>query len=146
MVALAPMVARDSELILVIEDDENVRKTTVGLLQGRGLTTLAADSVGEGLRLFTERRPSLVLLDLRLPDGTGFDVLRELQRLAPGTPVVVVSGFGDVGQAVEAMRMGAADFIEKPVARERLFQVLDRVMRPRLRRGEADLEHVADGS
>ncbi|HET7293743.1 MAG TPA: sigma-54 dependent transcriptional regulator [Vicinamibacteria bacterium] len=140
------MVQRDGELILVIEDDENVRKTTVGLLQGRGLKSLAADSVGEGLRIFGERRPSLVLLDLRLPDGTGIDVLRELQRLAPGTPVVVVSGYGDVGQAVEAMRMGAADFIEKPVARERLFQVLDRVMRPHLPGGETDLDHVAEGS
>ncbi|HSF02331.1 MAG TPA: sigma-54 dependent transcriptional regulator, partial [Solirubrobacterales bacterium] len=140
------MATRDGELILVIEDDEAVRKTTVGLLQGRGLKSLAADSVGEGLRLFTERRPSLVLLDLRLPDGTGIDVLRELQRLAPATPVVVVSGFGDVGQAVEAMRMGAADFIEKPVARDRLFQVVDRVLRPRLPGGEADLEHAAEGS
>ncbi|HJS59758.1 MAG TPA: sigma-54 dependent transcriptional regulator [Vicinamibacteria bacterium] len=140
------MVPRDGELILVIEDDESVRKTTVGLLQGRGMKSLAADSVGEGLRLFSQRRPSLVLLDLRLPDGTGIDVLRELQRLAPATPVVVVSGFGDVGQAVEAMRMGAADFIEKPVARDRLFQVLDRVLRPRLPGGEADLEHAAEGS
>jgi two-component system nitrogen regulation response regulator NtrX len=140
------MVARDGELVLVIEDDESVRKTTVSLLQGRGLKSLAADSVGEGLRLFTERRPSIVLLDLRLPDGTGIDVLRELQRLAPATPVVVVSGFGDVGQAVEAMRMGAADFIEKPVARERLFQVLDRVLRPRLPGGETDLERAVEGS
>ena len=48
----------------------------------------------EGLRLFAERRPTAVLLDLKLPDGAGIDVLRELQRCAPGTPVIAVSGVG----------------------------------------------------
>jgi FixJ family two-component response regulator len=126
------MSAPVGDLVLVIDDDEAMRKSTVGLLHGRGFKALAADSVGEGLRLFSERRPAAVLLDLKLPDGTGIDVLRELQRQAPGTPVVVVSGYGRVGEAVEAMRMGAADFIEKPLARERLFEVLGRVLRPRL--------------
>jgi two-component system nitrogen regulation response regulator NtrX len=140
------MSAPVGDLVLVIDDDEAMRKSTVGLLHGRGFKALAADSVGEGLRLFSERRPAAVLLDLKLPDGTGIDVLRELQRQAPGTPVVVVSGYGRVGEAVEAMRMGAADFIEKPLARERLFEVLGRVLRPRLPGGEADLESVADGT
>ncbi len=138
--------AGHADLILVIDDDEDVRKATLGFLQSRGLKTLAADSVGEGLRLFSERHPAVVLLDLKLPDGTGIDVLRELQRQAPGTPVVVISGYGRVGEVVEAMRMGAADFIEKPVTRERLFEVVDRVLRPRLPGGEADLESVADGT
>ena len=62
----------------------------------------ARPSVGEGLRLFAERQPAAVLLDLKLPDGTGLDVLRELQRRSPGIPVVVVSGYGSVTDAVEA--------------------------------------------
>ena len=96
-------------LTLVIDDDESVRKTCVDLLRNRGHKTLAAASVREGLTLFAERRPAAVLLDLKLPDGTGIDVLRELQRLAPGTPVIVISGPGSVTQAVEAMRVGASD-------------------------------------
>ncbi len=135
-----------TELILVIDDDDGVRKTTVGLLQARGHPTLAAANVREALRLFSERRPAAVLLDLKLPDGAGIDVLRELQRQAPGTPVIVVSGYGSVGEAVEAMRVGATDFIEKPVSRDRLFELLDRVLRPRLFGNEADLDKVADGS
>jgi two-component system, NtrC family, nitrogen regulation response regulator NtrX len=135
-----------TELILVIDDDDAVRKTTVGLLQARGHPTLAAPTVREALRLFSERRPAAVLLDLKLPDGTGIDVLRELQRQAPGTPVIVVSGYGSVGEAVEAMRVGATDFIEKPVSRERLFELLDRVLRPRLFGSETDLDRVAEGS
>jgi len=131
---------------LVIDDDDVVRKTCVELLEARGHKTLSAATVGEGLRLFSEHRPAAVLLDLRLPDGTGIDVLRELQRQAPGTPVVVISGLGSVSEAVEAMKVGATDFLEKPVSRERLFKVLDRIFRPPLPGGETDLEKVADGS
>jgi two-component system nitrogen regulation response regulator NtrX len=131
---------------LVIDDDEVVRKTCVELLEARGHKTLSAATVGEGLRLFSEHRPAAVLLDLRLPDGTGIDVLREFQRQAPGTPVVVISGHGSVSEAVEAMKVGATDFLEKPVSRDRLFQILDRILHPPLPGGETDLEKVADGS
>jgi two-component system nitrogen regulation response regulator NtrX len=131
---------------LVIDDDEVVRKTCVELLEARGHKTLSAASVGEGLRLFSEHKPAAVLLDLRLPDGTGIDVLRELQRQAPGTPVIVISGHGSVAEAVEAMKVGATDFLEKPVKRERLFQILDRILHPPLPGGETDIEKVADGS
>jgi two-component system, NtrC family, nitrogen regulation response regulator NtrX len=131
---------------LIIDDDEGVRRTCVEMLRARGHQTLSAASVGEGLRLFAERRPAAVLLDLKLPDGTGIDVLRELQRQSPGTPVVVISGFGSVGEAVEAMRMGATDYIEKPISRERLFQLMDRILERPLPGGETDPERVADGS
>ncbi len=134
-----------ASLVLVIDDDDVVRKSTIEILKTRGYKTMSAATVGEGLRLFGERRPAIVLLDLKLPDGTGIDVLRELQRQAPGTPVVVVSGVGSVTEAVEAMKYGATDFIEKPVARDRLFQVLDKVLTPRLG-DETDIEKVADGS
>jgi two-component system nitrogen regulation response regulator NtrX len=132
--------------ILVIDDDEAVRMTSVALVAARGHKAAAASTVREGLRMFAAMRPALVLLDLKLPDGTGIDVLRELQRQSPGTPVVVISGRGSVVDAVEAMKIGAADFLEKPVSRDRLFRVLDRVLRPAIHGGEADLETVADGS
>ena len=139
------MPAPSSELILVIDDDDAVRKTTVGFLTARGMAAISASSVGDALRLFAERKPAAVLLDLRLPDGTGIDVLRELQRQAPGTPVVVISGYGNVREAVEAMRVGATDFIEKPVSRDRLFAVVDKILRKPMPGGEADLDRVADG-
>jgi len=131
---------------LVIDDDEAIRRVCIELLEARGHKTVAAASVREGLRLFGQTKPSVVLLDLKLPDGTGIDVLRELQRQAPGTPVVVVSGRGSVTEAVEAMRVGATEYIEKPFSRERLFEVLDRILRPALPGGETDPERVADGA
>src|SRR5262245_50102 len=140
------MAASPLPLILVIDDDDAVRKTCVELLRAGGHETLSAASVGQGLRLFAERRPAAVLLDLKLPDGTGIDVLRELQRQAPGIPVIVISGYGSITEAVEAMKVGAAEFIEKPISRGKLFEAVERVLRmPRLL-SEADLEKVADGS
>jgi two-component system nitrogen regulation response regulator NtrX len=135
-----------SPQILVIDDDDPVRRACVEMLKARGYRTADAGSVRDGLKLFVDKRPSAVVLDLKLPDGMGLDVLRELQRLSPGTPVVVISGFGKVDQAVEAMRYGATDYIEKPVARERLFQVLERALDPRLPAGEKDVEPSADGA
>ncbi len=132
--------------ILVIDDDGGIRKLCTEFLASRGYRAVGASSVGEALRAFSQVRPSAVLLDLKLPDGTGIDVLRELQRQAPGTPVVVISGAGGVNEAVEAMRVGATDYLEKPVSRERLLGVVDRIFQAPLPGGETDLETVADGS
>jgi two-component system, NtrC family, nitrogen regulation response regulator NtrX len=135
-----------SRATLVIDDDEAIRRLCIELLKARGERAIPAASVREGLKLFAQSHPAVVLLDLKLPDGTGIDVLRELQRQAPGTPVVVVSGKGSVTEAVEAMKFGAVDYVEKPFSRERLFQVLDRLTYPRLPGGESDPEKTADGS
>jgi two-component system nitrogen regulation response regulator NtrX len=134
----------DAPLILVVDDDDDVRRTCVETLQGGGYRTQAAASVQDGLRLFKERPPAALVLDLRLPDGTGIDVLRALQRHAPGTPVVVVSGCGSVTDAVETMRIGASDYLEKPVAAEKLLSTVGRVLS--LRPAGAEAERAADGS
>src|SRR5512140_1607912 len=122
------MVDAERPLILVIDDDSALRRICLDMLSARGYRGLGAASVGEGLRVFADRHPSAVLLDLKLPDGTGLDVLRELQRRSAATPVVVISGLGSVPDAVEAMRLGAAEYLEKPVARDRLHAVLERVL------------------
>jgi two-component system nitrogen regulation response regulator NtrX len=136
----------DRPLVLVIDDDDALRQICLDMLTSRGYRTLGAASVGEGLRVFGEKRPAAVLLDLKLPDGTGLDVLRELQRRSPVTPVVVVSGYGSVTDAVEAMRLGAAEYIEKPVAREQLYDVLDRALAPMPAREAGAKEKGADGA
>jgi two-component system nitrogen regulation response regulator NtrX len=139
------MVDAERPLVLVIDDDDDLRRICLDLLGARGYRALGAASVGEGLREFGERRPAAVLLDIKLPDGTGLDVLRELQRRSAVTPVVVMSGYGSVPDAVEAMHLGAAEYLEKPVARERLYEVLDRVLAP-VPRTEGPPERGEDGA
>ena len=82
----ATMGDADRPLVLVIDDDDALRQICLDMLAARGYRTLGAASVGEGLRVFGEKRPAAVLLDLKLPDGTGLDVLRELQRRSPVDP------------------------------------------------------------
>jgi two-component system nitrogen regulation response regulator NtrX len=130
-------------LVVVIDDDDSVRATSIALLKAGGYATSAAASVGEALRVLAERIPAAVLLDLKLPDGTGIDVLRWLQRQSPGTPVVVVSGYGRVSDAVEAMRVGAAEFLEKPVSRDNLLGTLGRLIQGA---GPRTAVEPADGS
>jgi len=132
--------------ILVIDDEEVVRKVCVEMLHTRGYRTVGAPTVAEGLQEFSRSRPAAVLLDMKLPDGTGIDVLRELQRQSPVTPVVVISGLASVNDAVEAMRVGASDYLQKPVSRARLFEVMDRILNPPLPGGETDPEKAAEGS
>jgi two-component system nitrogen regulation response regulator NtrX len=140
------MVDVDRPLVLVIDDDSALRQVCLDMLAVRGYRGLGAASVGEGLRAFDEKSPAVVLLDLKLPDGTGLDVLKELQRRSPVTPVVVVSGYGSVPDAVEAMRLGAAEYVEKPFARERLYQVIARVLAPGSVRAETAPEPPTDGA
>jgi two-component system nitrogen regulation response regulator NtrX len=140
------MVDADRPLVLVIDDDSALRQVCLNMLSARGYRGLGAASVGEGLRAFDEKTPGAVLLDLKLPDGTGLDVLKELQRRSPVTPVVVVSGYGSVPDAVEAMRLGAAEYVEKPFAREQLYQVLARVLAPGGGRGDASPEPATEGA
>jgi two-component system, NtrC family, nitrogen regulation response regulator NtrX len=142
----ATMAVADRPLVLVIDDDSALRQICLEMLNARGYRTLGAASVGEGLRTFGERNPAAVLLDLKLPDGTGLDVLRELQRRSPVTPVVVISGYGRVEDAVEAMRLGAAEYLEKPVARERLYEVLDKTLAPMPARAGGAREGGTDGA
>ncbi|MCG6925440.1 MAG: sigma-54 dependent transcriptional regulator [Acidobacteria bacterium] len=136
----------DRPLILVIDDDSALRQICLDLLRARDYRAFGAASVGEGLRQFGERRPAAVLLDLKLPDGTGMDVLRELQRRSPLTPVIVISAHGSVPEAVEAMRLGAAEFLEKPVAAERLHAVLERALTPLPAGEEPALERTLEGA
>jgi DNA-binding NtrC family response regulator len=140
------MVDAERPLVLVVDDDSALRQICLDMLSARGYRAFGAATVGEGLREFDERRPSAVLLDLRLPDGTGLDVLRELQRRSPVTPVVVVSGHGSVSDAVEAMRLGAAEFLEKPLAEERLYDALERALAPIPPRPEPGPESTLDGA
>jgi len=139
------MLDPDGALVLVIDDDNALRQICLDLLAARGYRAQGAETVGEGLRQFEARRPAAVLLDLRLPDGTGLDVLREFQRRSPVTPVIVISGQSSVSDAVEAMRLGAAEFLEKPVSAERLYEVLDRALEP-LPERTAPSETAPDGA
>ena len=108
--------------ILVIDDDRVVRDTIAGYLVDSGFTVVSAENGEEGLALFFRERPDLVLVDIRMPVVSGLEVLATLRERSAQTPVVVVSGTGAVPDVVEALRLGAWDYVTKPIPDLRILE------------------------
>src|SRR5580698_10936131 len=107
--------------ILVIDDEENIGRSLRMILEREGYQVNALGSAAE-LRAFPERgRIDLFLMDVRLPDASGIDLLRELQANDITAPIVMISGHATIADAVEATRAGAFDFLEKPLGRDRVM-------------------------
>lgn len=104
-----------STTILSIEDDLLVRKAMASYLQGLGYTVLQAPDGAEGLEIFRRSHPDLVLTDLRLPKLDGMDVLSAIREESPDTPVIIVSGMGTLDDAIRALKLGADDYVTKPI-------------------------------
>ena len=104
-----------TQRVLVIDDEPDIRELLELTLLRMGLDTATAGTVKEGLLAIQEFHPDLCLTDMKLPDGTGFDVVRYIQRDFPHIPVAVITAFGSMEAAVEALKAGAYDFVSKPV-------------------------------
>ena len=122
--------------ILVVEDKESLRTMLRKTLEGRGHVVEEAGDAYEARRKLQATRFLLVLTDLRLPAGSGFDVLAAAKESDPDMPVIVMTAFGTVEEAVRAMKDGAADFLTKPVDTEHLLLLLDRAIERRRLRTE----------
>lgn len=101
--------------ILTIEDDRSVRESFVAHLEDCGYIAIAAPNGKQGVELFHQERPDLVLVDLRMPEIDGLEVLKELSGKFPDIPLIVISGTGVITDAIEALHSGAWDYILKPV-------------------------------
>ncbi|MEL6365750.1 MAG: response regulator [Pseudomonadota bacterium] len=116
-------------LIAVVDDDPAVRDSLAAFLEGPG-REIATYETGDAFLDAIERSPpGLVFLDLKMPGRSGLDVLKHLSP--PPMPVIMVTAHGDVPAAVEALKLGAADFMEKPFAPEAVEEAVDGAMRSR---------------
>lgn len=107
--------------VLIVDDEENIGRTLSMILEGEGYTTERFTCAAEFRRCPDAERASVVLLDVRLPDSSGLDLLKEIRQAAPATAVVMISGHASIADAVQATRDGAFDFLEKPLARDRVL-------------------------
>jgi len=119
------------ERILIIDDESAIRSSLRGILEDEGYTVRAAATAEEGLDLLSKGSYGLVLLDIWLPEMSGMDALAQIQRLEERPAVVVISGHGTVETAVKAVKLGAYDFLEKPLSLDKVVltvkNALDRV-------------------
>jgi len=112
--------------VLVVDDDEVFRTRLGRALSSRGYEVrLAADGL-QALRLAQVDSPELCVLDLRMPDTSGLEVLRELLAVDPTTRVIMLTGYGSIATAVEAMRLGAAGYVQKPAGADEILAAFDK--------------------
>ncbi len=120
---------RDRLDILIVDDDELFRAELLHVLRSERLAVDACGNLAQARRALAARRPAVVLLDIQLPDGSGIDLLKELQREETRPEVVIVSGAATLQEAADSVKLGATDFLEKPFDPQRLLSSTQQALR-----------------
>ena len=120
-----------SKSVLVVDDEEGIRRSLIGVLEDEGLSVEAVASGEECLSVFEKQVFSCVLLDVWLPGIDGIETLKKLRELYPETAVIMISGHANIETAVRATRLGALDFIEKPLQIDRTLLSIRNALRQR---------------
>src|SRR5882672_12046482 len=110
-----------SKRIVIVDDEPNIGLSLQLILEREGYSVLIHHSAAEFRARMATERADLCMLDVRLPDGNGIDLLRLLRQSDNRVPVVMISGHGTISDAVEATRAGAFDFLEKPLSRDKVL-------------------------
>jgi FixJ family two-component response regulator len=126
--------------VLVVDDEKNIRRTLSLTIEPMGFEVRAVGSGEEALAALNEQDFGLLLLDLRMPGMDGMEVLRQVRALRPDIRVVIITAHGSIDSAVEAMKLGAVDFLQKPFDPQEIRDLVQRL----LDREELDGERVQD--
>ncbi|MEI7672034.1 MAG: response regulator, partial [Deltaproteobacteria bacterium] len=118
-------------LILIIDDEEPIRDGCLQVLEKSGYTVLEAADGGEGIRIAREARPDIVLIDLKMPQLSGMEVIEILSRDLPDMVLIVITGHATIVSAVEAVQKGTFDYLPKPFSPDRLRLAVQRAIEHR---------------
>src|SRR5213082_3707387 len=114
--AMADLVAAmpGDRSLLIVEDDKSFLQRLARAMEGRGFTVTTAESVAEGLTQLETFSPAFAVVDMRLEDGNGLDVISALKRRRPDARAIILTGYGNIATAVTAVKLGAVDYLSKP--------------------------------
>lgn len=131
--------------ILLIDDEDSIRKLLGISLKHKGFEVITAEDGEKGIEMFRQESPEIVLTDIKMPDVDGLEVLRQVKALDPEAQVIVITGHGDMESAIEALKLEASDFLNKPVRDEALMLAIKRAqevlwMRQKLKEYTSNLE------
>jgi len=101
--------------LLIVEDDKSFLQRLARAMEGRGFTVTTAESVADGLTQLETTSPAFAVVDMRLEDGNGLDVISALKRRRPDARAIILTGYGNIATAVNAVKLGAVDYLSKPV-------------------------------
>jgi UDP-3-O-[3-hydroxymyristoyl] N-acetylglucosamine deacetylase len=112
------------QLVLIVDDEPGICETLARILEDEGYRTLTTGSGEEALKLYRKHRPAAVFLDIWLPDRDGLETLQALRAIDPDATVIMISGHGTAPTAVKSIKLGAADYLEKPLSYDRTIEAL----------------------
>ncbi len=115
----------NQQLVLIIDDEPDICELLEITLLRMGLETITAENVKDAIVSIDQYKPDLCLTDMRLPDGSGIDIVHYIQRHCPQMPVAVITAYGSMETAVEALKAGAYDFVSKPVDLQKLRDLIE---------------------
>ncbi len=130
------MATDTSTNILVIDDERHICSLISQILEKAGHTVSVANSGNAGLEMFRQNFPGAVILDLNMPDMNGIEVLKRIKALDSKIPVIIITAYGEVRSAVEAIKLGAYDYLNKPFVNEDIVLTVDRALREDMMRQE----------
>src|SRR5262245_18412274 len=108
--------------LLIVEDDKSFLERLAGAMEGRGITVTTDESVAEGLIQLETSSPAFAVVDMRLGDGNRLDVISALKRRRPDARAIILTGYGNIATAVTAVKLGALDYLAKPVDADDVVQ------------------------
>jgi two-component system response regulator RegA len=129
--------------ILVVEDDDAFRRILVSSLEARGYEARGVADADAAIRAAREDSPEMAVIDLRLGDESGLDVVRELKAIDASTSIVVLTGYGSIATALESIRLGAMHYLTKPTDPDRILAAFDRGLAARPRDLPVDTPSLA---
>ncbi len=129
-------------LLLIIEDDDTISLSLKVFFESRGYSVMNAPNGEDGLKIALKQIPDTVILDLRLPDIYGIEVLQEIKKSYPEISVIIMTGYGEVKEAVEAMRHGAEYYFQKPIDLDELAVIVEKSIGIKQIKQEAKLNKV----
>lgn len=134
------------QTIYIIDDDDAVRQSLQFMLKAAGITARTFESATAFMEVLPQITSGCIVTDVRMPEVTGIDLLRHVMKTNPDLPVIVITGHGDISLAVEAMKIGAIDFLEKPFDGEQLLTAVRSALSREADTGKrkADLTAIQD--
>src|SRR5512143_341527 len=112
---IRPPAGKTGKKVLIVDDEFLIRYSLQNLIEREGFSVITADSGLHALQQFEAEKPEIVILDIRLPDSNGLALLKTMKELSPSVTVVMVTACPDIQSSVEAIKMGAFDYLDKPI-------------------------------
>ena len=125
--------------VLIVDDEIGIRESLTGIFEDEGYEVLSAPSAEDALATIKERTPDIIFLDVWLPEMDGLDALSKINEMEKGIPIIIISGHANIEIAIKATRLGAYDFLEKPLSLDKVILVAQRA----LERKKLELENMA---